>query len=160
MIDQSSTRKRAPRRADVAFDAGRAVGRRTRLRVGLLTNRHCDTSASRPPPLAQRRVRPSRSARQDGQSASRESTRPGIASRQWLDEWEPGNDVAMTIALAAVSIACLLVGGYNVLRREAIVARHQRRSSDNASLQSPAASAVSGGILGLAGVALVLGAVL
>ena len=64
----------------------------------------------------------------------------------------------MSIVQAVIGVACLLVGGHNVVRREAIVARLQRRSTGKVSIQPPMAYAVSGGIVALAGIVFILAA--
>jgi hypothetical protein len=64
----------------------------------------------------------------------------------------------MSIAQAVVGVACLLVGGHNVIRREAIVARHRQRNPGKVSIQPPMAYAVSGGIVALAGIVFILAA--
>jgi hypothetical protein len=63
----------------------------------------------------------------------------------------------MSIPLFIVGMASLLTGVLALTRREAIVARHQRRTATS---QSSAIYAVIGGILGLMGVVFILAAVL
>jgi hypothetical protein len=65
----------------------------------------------------------------------------------------------MSVPLFIVGVACLLTGAFVLTRREAIVARHRKRSATDTA-QPRGAFAVMGGILGLAGVVFILAALL
>ena len=65
----------------------------------------------------------------------------------------------MSILLLIVGILSFAVGTHNVLRRQAIVDRHARRTATGHTINAPAAYAVSGGLLALAGVAMIAAAI-
>ena len=65
----------------------------------------------------------------------------------------------MTIAVLVVGTTCLIVGGYSLARRDRVVARLTARP-DAHNVQPPMAFAVMGVILGLAGIGLILSAIL
>jgi hypothetical protein len=65
----------------------------------------------------------------------------------------------MSVFVLILGVACLMSGIFVLTWREAIAARHRKRSATDTT-QAPAAFAVMGGILGLSGLVFVLAALL